>query len=176
MSASSTKGKTLELDVARIMRKAGFNVERDKRSGAGAFHKMDAREFDRRSGLALEVKNTATIKVKEAYRQALAGASYGQAATVVFQADEHLLACLSFTQLVDMAAELEELRALVRKLEAPVAVQDVGTAVDRAKATKIASGAGECRNGHLVAPGSSKCLTKGCQFGSSYKAKKEKRL
>lgn len=89
---------------------------------------------------------------------------------VVFTLDEDVLAALPFDSLVDLMAENKQLTAEVASLRAPVMVAglpDVAVA-------KVARGASACRNGHLLSPGASKCLAKGCPYSSSYKAKKVK--
>ena len=72
MSESSIKGKSLENDIARLLRsKLGVKVARDKKSGAG-INKSDINDYWREIPLFIEAKNQKTIKIKEFYKQAQA--------------------------------------------------------------------------------------------------------
>lgn len=172
MSESSEKGKNLENDVAKLLhKKLGAQVSRDKRSGAGSHQKMDIADWFKDVPLDIEVKNHKIIKLPEWMRQAKAGASVGQIPTVVFALDGEMMAALQFPAVVDMMAEIKQLRAEVASLRAPV----VPAGLPEVAADKVARGALSCRNGHLLSPGATKCLAKGCVYSSSYKAKKEKK-
>lgn len=172
MSESSEKGRSLEEQVAKLLRKKlGVQVARDKRSGAGSHQKMDIADYFKQVPFDIEVKNHKTVKIGEWMRQAKAGASVGQVPTVVFGLDRDVIAALPFSYLVDVEAELQQLRAEVASLRAPV----VPAGLPEAAADKVARGASTCRNGHLLSPGATKCLAKGCPYSSSYKAKKEKK-
>jgi hypothetical protein len=168
MSASSTKGRSLELDVAKAIRgKLGVQVTRDKRSGAGDWNKADLQDWYRELPLHVEIKNQATVKIKEWYRQAKGGASVGQAPTVVFAVDELLLATLSLNDLLDLVAEVKQLRSKVAELEQPTPVEPVtvtkGSGVVGTPKTRGGEAFRRCRGGNLVAPGATKCLVKGCK-------------
>lgn len=172
MSESSEKGRSLEEQVAKLLRKKlGVQVSRDKRSGAGSHQKMDISDWFKDVPLDIEVKNHKTIKLPEWMRQSKAGASVGQIPTVVFALDGDVIAALPFADVVDMMAELNQLRAEVASLRAPV----VPAGLPEVAAVKVARGEPTCRNLHLLSPGATKCLAKGCPYSSSYKAKKEKK-
>lgn len=172
MSESSEKGKSLEDYIAKTLRKKlGARVERDKRSGAGSHRKMDISDYYQDTPFDIEAKNHKTIAVKEWMRQAKAGSSFGRIPTVVFTADDDVLACLPFDDLVDLAAEIRQLRAEVTDLRTPI-VLTPQQAVDKVSAIKRSNGVSACPNGHLVAPGTKKCLDKHCKFSSSYNAKR----
>lgn len=181
---SYERGKKFELRISRLIRKKlGARVQRDKRSGAGDFQKADVSDYYRELPLHLELKDQQTVKVKEWYRQAAAGASYGQAPTVVFAADEEDLAVIRFSDLLDLVAEVKQLQAQADKLKEPVSVHVncskvpvTELAAELPKRIQSERGSYQtCRNGHLIQPGASKCLAKGCPFSTAYKAKKEKK-
>lgn len=172
MSESSEKGKSLEELVAKTLRKKlGVQVARDKRSGAGSHQKMDIADWFQDVSLDIEVKNHKIIKLPEWWRQAKHGSSMRQTPAVVFALDGDVLAALPFDAVVDLMVEIKQLRADVASLRAPV----VPAGLPEVTATKAARGASACRNGHLLSPGATKCLAKGCPYSSSYKAKKEKK-
>ncbi|MFI2837590.1 hypothetical protein [Mycolicibacterium sp. PDY-3] len=172
MSESSEKGVSLENHVAKTLRKKlGARVERDKRSGAGSHRKMDISDFYQDTPFDIEAKNHKTIAVKEWMRQAKAGSSLGRIPTVVFNADDDVLACLPFDALVDMAAEIQQLKAEITDLRTPI-VLTPDQAIEKVSETKRIAGAQTCPSGHLVAPGTKKCLDKHCKFSSSYNRKK----
>ncbi|MFC8008971.1 putative PDDEXK endonuclease [Streptomyces cinereoruber] len=172
MSESSEKGRSLEDHVAKTLnKKLGVKVARDKRSGAGSHQKMDIADWFKDVPLDIEVKNHKVIKLPEWMRQAKHGASVGQVPTVVFACDGDVIAALPFDAVVDMMAEIKQLRAEVASLRAPV----VPAGLPEVTVAKVAQGASSCRNGHLLSPGASKCLMKGCPYSSSYKPRKEKK-
>lgn len=172
MSAASEKGRSLEQYVAKLLqKKLGARIERDRRSGAGTHQKMDLADWYRDIPLDIECKNHQAVKIKEWMRQAKAGASFRQVPTVVFQADDDVLAVLPFGDLVDLLAEIKQGEGRVKELERPVPVAGIEKVVD----TKRSRGLATCRNGHLLSPGATKCLMKGCPHSSSYKPKKEKK-
>lgn len=208
---SYDRGKRFELRISRLIRKKlGARVQRDKRSGAGDFQKADVSDYYRELPLHLELKDQQTVKVKEWYRQAAAGASYGQAPTVVFAADEEDLAVIRFSDLLDLVAEVKQLQAQAERLSRSVTVPPGetwvnGVHVSNCPITRITEDTPElhvngskvpvsdlahelpkriqsergsyqtCRNGHLIQPGASKCLAKGCPFSTTYKKPKEKK-
>lgn len=172
MSDSSEKGKSLEEFVAKLLRKKlGVKVQRDKRSGAGSHQKMDIADWFQDVSLDIEVKNHETVKIKEWMRQAKKSASFRQNPAVVFKADDDVLVALPFEGFVDYFVEIKQLRAEVASLRAPV----VPAGLPEVAASKAARGASTCRNGHLLSPGTTRCLAKGCPYSSSYKPKKEKK-
>lgn len=177
MSESSQKGKSLEDYIAKTLRKKlGARVERDKRSGAGSHQKTDIRDFYQDTRFDIEAKNHKTVAIKDWMRQAKAGSSPHRVPTVVFMADDEALACLPFDDLVDLAAEIQQLQEEIKVLRTPLVQQDRVDGLSKLIQTvdKMQQHP-QCRNGHLVAPGSTKCLAKGCPYSSSYKAKKVKK-
>jgi len=175
VSESSDKGVALEDYIAKTLRrKLGARVSRDKRSGAGSHQKLDINDFFMETPFDIEAKNQKKIAVLDWMRQAKSGASLSRIPTVVFQGDDDVLACIPFENLVDMAVEIRDLKAEIADLRRPI-VLSVDEAVDKAVSLKMSAGVSECRNGHIVSPGSAKCLAKGCQYSSSYKAKKVKK-
>ena len=178
MSVSSDKGVTLEKLVAKVLqKKLGARVSRDKRSGAGSHQKMDLNDYFQDTPLDIECKNHQTIKIKEWFRQALAGASFSRVPTVVFQADDEILATLRFADLVDLIAEGNQNRDEVKRLSAPITVPKPLTNEIEHIASKAATSGSykTCRNGHIISDGQLKCLAKGCQFSAGYKPKKDKK-
>lgn len=170
MSLASDKGRNLEKQVAAILRKKlGARVERDKRSGAGSHQKMDISDWYQDTPLDLEIKNHKVIKIREWFKQCLAGSSLSRVPTVVFAMDEEVMAVLRFSDLVDLIAETQQGREEIKLLRTPVVVPGLKQAVEKAAERETA-----CRNGHITSPGSNKCLAKGCPYSSSYKAKKVK--
>ncbi|NQD41440.1 putative PDDEXK endonuclease [Glutamicibacter halophytocola] len=177
VSESSEKGVKLEKQVAKLLqKKLGARVARDKRSGAGSHQKMDVSDFYQDTPLDIECKNHKTIKIKEWWRQAKAGSSFSRIPTVVFQADDEVLATVRFSDLVDLVAETQQSRKQIKKLTAPVVKTASGVVVDPAhlKPSKARSAWTECRGGNIVSPGETKCLVKNCSYCSNKKAKKAK--
>jgi hypothetical protein len=84
MSLSSERGKTFELDVAKLIRKkTGKRAVRDSRSGA-----LWNRPSDISTDLPdihIECKDHETVKVKEWMRQATEAASFTQKPVVAFE-------------------------------------------------------------------------------------------
>lgn len=172
MSESSDKGRSLEELVAKTLRKKlGVQVQRDKRSGAGSHQKDDISDWFEAFPFSVEVKNHKTIKFPEWFRKTKHSAGVRRPPLVVFALDDDVLAAQPFDSLVDLLVEIKQLRAEVEDLRAPIP----SSGIDEAVALKVSRGAATCRNGHLIAPGSRKCLAKGCPYSSSYKAKKEKK-
>lgn len=180
MSESSSKGKSLEQHIAKVLqKKLGARVSRDKRSGAGSHQKMDITDWYQETPFDIEAKNHKTVSIKEWMRQAKAGASLSRIPTVVFQVEEKdgqvdVLACLPFDALVDLAVQIKDLTAELADLRTPL-VLPVEEAVEKAVEIKQAAGVSTCRNGHIVSPGTNKCLDKKCPYSSTYKKPKEKK-
>jgi len=175
MSVSSEKGKSLEEHIAKTLRKKlGARVQRDKRSGAGSHQKMDLTDWHMDTPFDIEAKNHKTIAIKDWMRQAKAGASLNRIPTVVFNADDDVLACIPFDDLVNLAVQIQDLTAEITDLRTPT-VLSVGEAVEKAVAIKQPTGVSTCRNGHITSPGSNKCLDKHCAFSSTYKKLKVKK-
>lgn len=175
MSIASEKGKGLENEVAKMMRKKlGARVSRDKRSGAGSHQKMDLSDYYQDTPLDIECKNHKTIKIKEWWRQVVAGASFSRIPTVVFQADEEVLATLRLSDLLDLIAETKQHQVEIKKLRAPIVKIATGEVVDpdHIKPSESRSSWKECPAGNIISPGEKKCLVKGCQYCSRTKKKK----
>ena len=186
MSESSKRGKTLELQVAAILRKKlGARVMRDKRSGAGTL-KQDIRDFGGDIPFSIEVKDQATLKVKEWFRQAIAAASFHQVPTLVFCSDEEVLACVRFADLVNLEVEIRQLRAELADLRTPTTeptmqayeslkrqlVPDV--LIEPTVRARIQRGASTDANGHIT-DDFGYCNQKGCKYSRGYRAPKAKK-
>lgn len=172
MSASSDKGRSLEEHVAKtISKKLGAQVARDNRSGAGSHQKNDISDWFEAFPFSTEVKNTKVLKLPEWWRKTVYNASVGRPALIVFALDDDVLATLPFDAVVDLVAEVKQLRTEIATLRGSV----VPAGLPEAATSKVARGATTCRNGHLLSPGSNKCLAKGCQYSSSYKPAKVKK-
>jgi hypothetical protein len=175
VSVASEKGVDLEKYIAKtLQKKLGARVTRDKRSGAGSHQKMDISDYYQETPFDIEAKNHKSIAVKEWMRQAKAGSSLSRIPTVVFQADDDVLACVPFDDLVDLAVQIRDLRAELADLRTPT-VLPVEAAVDKAVAIKRSSGVSTCPNGHIVPDGQHKCLDKHCKYSSTYKKPKVKK-
>ena len=119
MSESSKRGKTLELQVAAILRKKlGARVMRDKQSGAG-INKQDIRDYFQELPFSIECKDQETIQIKSWMRQAIDAASFHQVPTLVFRMDEEIIAAVRFADLVDLSVEIADLRAELDDLRKP---------------------------------------------------------
>lgn len=178
MSVSSEKGKSLEDEVAKILKKKlGARVSRDKRSGAGSHQKMDLNDYFQDTPLDIECKNHKAIKIKEWFRQALAGSSISRIPTVVFTSDDEILATVRFSDLVDLVAETQQHRVEIKRLKEPVIMTGAGAIVKPAdiKAGPSRDQWTECRGGNMVSPGEKKCLVKTCSFCQNKKVKKVKK-
>ena len=172
MSTSSEKGKQLENYVAKLLRKKlGARVERDKRSGAGSHQKMDISNFYGDIPLSIEVKNHKTIAIREWWKQAKSGSSIREIPTVVFQADDDVLAVLKFDDLVNFISEIQTDEAMITMLRKPIEV----SGLDRAVASTAEKGMKSCRNSHLLSEGMTQCFSKGCPYSAGYRAKKVKK-
>ena len=178
MSISSEKGKSLETYIAKVLqKKLGARVKRDGKSGAGTHQKMDISDYFQDTPLDIEAKNHATIKLREWWRQTIAGASFRRVPSLVLQMDDEVLVTLRFTDLVDFLAEIQQGKAEITDLRRPIAVpKPMQNEIDQLSTTRASSaGLSLCRNGHIISPGSTKCLAKGCQFSFGYKPKKVKK-
>lgn len=170
MSEASDKGKRLERQVASLLRKKlGAQVHRDPRSGAGAFHKTDVRDWYAAVPFSIEVKNQKTIKLPEWWRQAEAGAGYRQPPAVVFTLDEQVLATVRLADLIDLLAELGEQRRQIEALRLPVS--QIPVIDHRRQVGPYIGETFQCRNGHLTTT-QGKCNIKGCPFSHGYRSKK----
>lgn len=175
MSESSEKGVWLENYIVTVLKqKLGARVQRDSKSGAGSHQKMDVRDYFRDTPLDIEAKNQKVISIKQWFRQAVAGASMGRTPTVIFTADDEVLACLRFTDLADLLAIAQENAAEVKRLHEPVQVLPGVVTLSGKPVAVPLSGITVCRGGFIVSPGSKKCLQKGCSFCSNKKVKKAK--
>lgn len=177
MSTSSEKGKALENYIAKTLRKKlGARVKRDGKSGAGSHQKMDIVDYFQDTPFDIEAKNHKTLKIREWLKQATeSNTNVSRIPTVVFEIEDMgTFAAVPFESLVDLAAEIQQQKAEIDLLRAPVVTQGSELA-EKATAIKSSSNVSTCRAGHIVSPGSSKCLAKGCPYSSSYKAKKVKR-
>ena len=151
MSESSKRGKRLETEVAKLLRsKFGGSIHRDKRSGAGGTTKTDIKDWYELTPFDIECKDHETIKIKEWMRQAISGASFRRIATLVFRADENVLACVKFEDLVNMAVELRDLRDEVAELKKPVEATPSFSSLQKVVADKKSSGAQLCRKSQIV--------------------------
>jgi hypothetical protein len=178
MSLSSDKGKDLEKQVAKMLqKKLGARVSRDKRSGAGSHQKMDLTDYFQDTPLDIECKNHATIKIREWWKQTIAGASFSRIPTLVFQADNEVLATLRFSDLVDIVAETQQHRVEIKRLKEPVLMTGAGEIITPTdiKAGPARDKWSECRGGNMVSPGENKCLVKTCTVCQNKKVKKVKK-
>lgn len=178
MSESSEKGVKLEKYVAKLLQKnLGARVSRDKRSGAGSHQKMDLNDFYQDTPLDIECKNQKTIKIKEWWRQTISGSSFSRIPTLVFQADDEVLATIRFSDLVDLIAETQQHKVEIKKLRAPIVKIATGEVVDpdHIKPSESRSSWKECRAGNIISPGEKKCLVKSCPYCSNKKVQKEKK-
>jgi Holliday junction resolvase len=188
MSNSSARGLYLERQVAGILRKKlGAKVQRDSRSGAGV-NKSDISDYYQQIPLHLEIKNQETVKIKEWFRQASDAASFTQAPTVVFAAEEEVLACLRFSDLVNFMVEIADQKAEIDDLRTPIEARDLGHAAREtgrsmkhfaevaapAVKKKKSQGAKMCRNGH-IADEYGYCQQKDCKYSRGYRPPKVKR-
>lgn len=175
MSTSSEKGKSLEKEVAKTLRKKlGARVARDGKSGAGTHQKMDITDYYQDTPLDIEVKNHATIKIKEWWRQAVSGSSPSRIPTVVFACDDETLATVRFDDLVDLIAETQQHRVEIKRLKEPIVMTGAGEIVDplHIKPGPARDSWTECRGGNMVSPGEKKCLVKTCSVCVNKKVKK----
>ncbi|MCO4274303.1 hypothetical protein NG701_07650 [Pseudarthrobacter sp. HLT3-5] len=178
MSISSDKGVSLEKEVAKMLqKKLGARVARDSRSGAGPHHKTDIKDYFQDTPLDIECKNHQTIKIKEWFRQAVAGASISRIPTVVFTSDDEVLATVRFSDLVDLVAETQQHRVEIKRLKEPVLMTGAGEIITSAdiKAGPSRNEWTECRGGNMVSPGEKKCLVKTCTVCQNKKVKKVKK-
>ena len=187
MSEASDRGRNFELKVARILRsKLGAKVSRDRRSGAG-INKSDISDYYQEIPLSLELKDQETIKVKEWFRQADDASSFNQATTVVFAADEEILAVLRFSDLVNFVREIADQKAEIDDLRAPLPVHLIpshsiarsGPLLDLAKIKnaadlKKATGAKSCRGGH-ISDDYGYCMQLDCKYSRGYRPPKAKK-
>lgn len=187
MSDSSKRGKNLELDVAATLRKKlGARVHRDSRSGAGT-HKQDIRDYFQELPFSIECKDHETIKIKEWMRQAIDAASFHQIPTLVFRMDEEILATVRFSDLVNLAVEIADLKAEVADLREPVvasvhvagpvspkSAEAIGQVIKAAANRSKQPGVKTDGNGH-IADDYGYCNQKGCKYSRGYRAPKGKK-
>lgn len=194
MSDSSKRGVLLEREVSAILRKKlGARVMRDSRSGAGV-NKQDIRDYYNDIPFSIECKDQETIKVKEWMRQAIDAASFTQVPTLVFRADEEILACVRFSDLVNLAVEIADQKAEIDDLRMPsdtlarLGAQEIVKSINKqvvkllphsevlkqAAARKIERGVKTDANGHIT-DDYGYCNQKGCKFSRGYKPPKAKK-
>lgn len=183
MSASYDKGRDFEREVASVIRrKIDPTAKRDSKSGA-----LDHRKSDIFTELpiSIECKDHETIKVREFFRQAKAGARMGEMPAAVFPIDNQITALVPFEDLINLFVEIRDLQSEVDMLREPVTsdgvVQsdsagekiegDIAMQIQKATAHKVAQGVKTCGNGHIISSGR-QCLWKGCKYSSSFNAKK----
>lgn len=184
MQNSYSKGKEFELRVASMLRsKLKIAVQRDRRSGAG-INKSDISDYWNQLPLHLELKDQETIKIKEWFRQADQASSFNKAPTVVFQADEEVLATLRLSDLVNFLIEIADLKAENDDLRIPVPIlkprldpidianKKVVEKVEQKKSNPYLE-VKECRAGH-IADHYGYCMQLDCKFSRGYKVKKKK--
>lgn len=194
MSASYDKGRDFEREVASVIRrKIDPTAKRDSKSGA-----LDHRKSDIFTELpiSIECKDHETIKIREFFRQAKAGAHQNEMPAAVFPIDNQIVATVPFDMLIDLFVEIKDLRAEVDHLREPVqyvpiddkppkcrpAMQfkplDKSEGEEQAmKATQrkvAAQGVKTCPNGHIISDGR-RCMWKGCKYSSTFNAKKVKK-
>lgn len=187
MSDASKRGRSFEQEVAAILRKKlGARVMRDSRSGAGSHHKTDIKDYFQDLPFDIECKDQENIKVKEWMRQAIDASSFSRIPTLVFRMDEEIIAGVRFTDLVNLALEIADLRAEVDDLRKPIEKPFVppkadslidsklGTDLHEATASKIDRGAKECRGGH-IADDWGYCMQLTCKYSRGYKPPKVKK-
>lgn len=179
MSQAFDKGKGFEQDVAgMIRRKLQIAAVRDSRSGANWHRKSD---IFSELPIHIEAKDHETVKIKEWYRQAEAAASFNQTPTVVFRADEFILATLEFSQLLDLFVRIADLEAENEDLRKPIenftppelATIKAEEAVSKTVETKIERGDKTCKAGHL-ADNYGYCMQVTCPYSRGYVKPKKK--
>ena len=164
------KGKAFEQVVAAMIRhKLDATATRDTRSGSNWHRKSDIHTT---LPLHIEAKDHATLKPKEWYRQASAGASFGKAPTVVFKSDEDAMAMLKFDDLLDFLVEIADLRAQLADMRRPkIILAKTAEDTKRQLESSAAKYGAQCREGHR-ADGYGYCLTKNCKYSRGYKPPK----
>lgn len=203
MSEASDRGKQYEIRIQKITaRTLGLEVKRDPRSGGGDWHKEDIRDRYGTLPLSIEVKNQATIKLKEWWKDARDKASMGQAAVVVFPADAEDLCIMRYSDLLNIVKEMFDWRETAEAHTAPrnstdpyrfakVAGENAAEVFDavinsphviKTKEEAVASamaavakidGLRYCPNGHVVPEGRARCMGKNCQYSATFKKPKE---
>lgn len=174
MSVASKRGKDFELKVAKMIRsKLKIRVQRDKRSGAG-INKSDISDYYSELPLHLEIKDQETIKIKEFFRQAKDSAGTGISPAVVFKADNEVLVCLRFNDLLNFLAEIKDQQKDIEQLRNPQInsikiSHDIVVSGFDMKKHKIF-----CRSGH-IADIHGYCEWKDCIYSRGYKLKKGKK-
>lgn len=154
MSVASERGRNFELKIARIIRKKlGSRVARDSRSGAG-YNKSDLSNYYKDIPFFIECKDQSTLKIKEWFRDVDNKAQGLEIPTLVFKADENILATLRLEDLLNLLAELKDSSEKIKSL--------------------TRSTSGFCNNGH-VADTFGYCVWKKCKFSRGYKEKKGKK-
>lgn len=190
MSASYDKGRDFEREVASVIRrKIDPTAKRDSKSGA-----LDHRKSDIFTDLpiSIECKDHETIKVREFFRQAKAGAHQNEMPAAVFPIDNQIVALVPFEDLINLYVEIRDLQAEVNHLREPVTYEPIDETpsegvkrsrskpldVSEAKAQamkasekKAAQGVKTCPNGHIISDGR-RCMWKGCKYSSTFNAKK----
>lgn len=202
MSEASERGKSYEIKIQKLTARAlKIEVKRDPRSGGGTWHKEDIRDRYGELPISVEIKNQATIKLKEWWKNARDKASVGQAPIVVFPADTEDLCIMRYSDLLNIVKEMFDYRETAEALTSPRTPdstyvtgelegefsEGMKEAVDRAwpgviktpteARAKVATLPARkyCPAGHAVPEGRGKCLQKGCQYSATYRKPKEAR-
>lgn len=182
MSEAAKRGRSFELEVAKILRsKLGARVVRDPKSGAGSHHKSDLKDFYGDLPFDFELKDHEKLNIKASMRQAIDGASMGRVPVLAFRMDELIIASLKLDDLVSMQSEIQDLRKEVALLRQPIesAVHTTWTdnrnavafGLSDAEQVKKSRGAKTCGAGHITND-SGFCMQKGCRFSRGYRPPK----
>jgi hypothetical protein len=180
-----------EMKVAKMTTKIlHLEVKRDSRSGAG-LHKQDARDRYNLLPISIECKDHAVLNVKQAWREADAKSSYGQAPVVVFPDDSETLCVMRYSDMLQFIKEMmdwketaEDLRTTPlpvpnprwepSKLETQPGSVRIKPDVEPLIEKKIERGSNTCRAGH-IADEWGYCSQKDCQYRRGYVKKKVKK-
>lgn len=188
MGDAYDKGKTFEMKVAKMLRAKGdVGASRNKGSHANWNRRSDV--FSNLP-IHLECKAHETLKPREWYQQARSAASFNQTPIVTFPMDENVMALLELNAVLDLYAEISDLKLEVEDLRKPInnvqvskpiIIKDLPTAKEAVKnmTEAITTTGGRvsrltCRGGH-IADDYGYCMQKDCKYRRGYKPPKAKK-
>lgn len=189
---SYQRGKSFELRVAKMTRQ---KIDKSAKRNPGS-HANWVRRGDIYTDLPyhIEAKDQETIRPKEWYRQA-EEASFGRTPLVAFQMEQEVMCMLRYDDFLNLLVELADLKSEIEDLRKPVVSLVQSEWIEGYENIELKPGKVEifqgspkltdgtlrreitlCKSGHIISPGRDTCMTKGCQYSSTYikpKAKKE---
>lgn len=186
------KGRQFEMKVAKMTR---AKIDKAAKRNPGS-HANWHRNSDIYTELPfhIECKDQEYLKPKEWFRQA-EDACLGKTPIVAFQMEEEVMAMLRYDDFLNLLVEIADQKAEIADLRKPTKLEGITQSgrVFPIEPVPPADPPGDsltgittftdgtlkrevkiCKNGHICTPGRDTCMTKNCQYSSTYQAPKAK--